>query len=370
MSPVGPKLTLRQLNRATLARQMLLQRESAPVVEAVERLAGMQAQEPRPPFVGLWSRLEGFRRDELIEALAGYEVVRGPLMRSTLHLLSAADFAAFRPALAPTLNVAVRALGSQADGLESAEVLPVATELLEQEPRDFNELRALLSERFPDVHHRALGYAVRTQLPLVMVPTDDPWAFPRLSKFALADGLIGKRLPADGSPEPMIRSYLAAFGPATAADFVEWSGLKRIKPAFEELRPTLAVFEDESGRELFDLPDAPRPSAETPAPPRFLPEFDNLVLAHADRSRILADEHRPGLVTKNLRVKATFLWDGLVAGTWNVERKGKRACLRIAPFEPLPSGAAKRLAEEGERLLRFTEGEDAALDLKFERSSR
>lgn len=370
MSPAGPKLTLRQLNRATLARQMLLERESASVVEAVERLAGMQAQEPRPPFVGLWSRLEGFRRDELIEALAGYEVVRGPLMRSTLHLLSAADFAAFRPALAPALNVAVRALGSQADGLESAEVLPVATELLEQEPRDFNELRALLSERFPDVHHRALGYAVRTQLPLVMVPTDDPWAFPRLSKFALADGLIGNRLPADGSPEPMIRSYLAAFGPATAADFVEWSGLKRIKPAFEELRPTLAVFEDESGRELFDLPDAPRPDAEIPAPIRFLPEFDNLVLAHADRSRILADEHRPGLVTKNLRVKATFLLDGRVAGTWSVERKGKKACLRIVPFEPLSSGAAKQLAEEGERLLRFTEGEDATLDVKIDSAGR
>jgi len=366
MGNAAPTMTLRQLNRATLARQMLLRREAVPVVEAVERLAGMQAQEPRPPFVGLWSRLEGFQRRDLSAALGDYEVVRGPLMRSTLHLLSAADFVAFRPALAPHLNAAVRSFGAAAKRLDEVEFLPVATELLEQEPRAYNDLRALLSERFPDINHRVLGYAVRTRLPLVMVPTDDPWAFPRVAKFALADGRLGRQIPSEGSPESMILSYLAAFGPATAADFVEWSGLKRMKPAFEELRPRLAVLEDENGRELFDLPDAPRPDADTPAPPRFLPEFDNLVLAHADRTRVLADEHRPGLVTKNLRVKATFLLDGFAAGTWAVERKRGKATLRIAPFERLPRGAAKPLAEEGERMLRFAEGEDAALDVKVD----
>jgi hypothetical protein len=365
MRKAAPTLSLRQLNRATLARQMLLKREAAPVVEAVERLAGMQAQEARPPFAGLWSRLEGFRREDLAGALRGYEIVRGPLMRSTLHLLSAADFAAFRPALAPSLNAAVWVMGSSAKGLEAVEFLPAAIELLEEEPRKYNDLRALLGERFPEVDRRALGYAVRTQLPLVMVPTDDPWAFPRVADFELAADRLGHAIEVEGTPAPIIRSYLAAFGPATAADFVEWSGLKRIKPAFEEMRPTLAVFRDESGRELFDLPDAPRPDAGTPAPPRFLPEFDNLVLAHADRSRLLADEHRPGLVTKNLRVKATFLWDGFVAGTWSVERKRAKAALRIVPFEKLPRTAAVALVEEGERLLRFTEGEDAALDVNF-----
>lgn len=362
----GPALTLRQLNRATLARQMLLERETVPVVAAVERLAGMQAQEPRPPFVGLWSRLEGFRREDLVEALRGYEVVRGPLMRSTLHLLSADDFVAFRPALAPALNLAVRALGSSAKGLEGADFLPVAVELLRQEPREYNELRRLLAERFPDVHHRALGYATRTQLPLVMVPTDDPWGFPRVARFALAEDALGHSIPPETAPEAMIRSYLAAFGPASAADFVEWSGLKRMKPAFEELRPALEVFEDETGRELFDLPGAPRPEAETPAPPRFLPEFDSLVLAHADRSRVLADEHRPGLVTKNLRVKATFLWDGFVAGTWTVERKRGSAILRVSPFESLSRGALDGLVEEGERMLRFSEGEESVLDVKVD----
>jgi hypothetical protein len=362
----APVLGPRQLNRATLARQMLLERRAVPVPEAVERLAGMQAQEPRPPFVGLWSRLQGFRREDLVEALKGYEVVRGPLMRSTLHLLSAADFATFRPALAPSLNVAVRALGSSAKGLDSVDFLPAAVELLEEEPRAYNDLRLLLAERFPEVNHRALGYAVRTQLPLVMVPTDDPWAFPRVAKFALAEAGLGRPIPADGPPEAMIRGYLAAFGPASVADFVEWSGLKRMKPAFEELRPALEVFVDENGRELFDVPGAPRPDPDTPAPPRFLPEFDSLVLAHADRSRLLADEHRPGLVTKNLRVKATFLQDGSVAGTWTVERKRGVATLCIAPFEPLPRKAAAELVAEGERLLRFGEGEDSALDVKID----
>jgi hypothetical protein len=362
----APVLSPRQLNRATLARQMLLERQAIPALEAVERLAGMQAQEPRPPFVGLWSRLEGFRREDLVEALRGYKVVRGPLMRSTLHLLSAADFAAFRPALAPALNTAVRVMGSSAKALDSVDFLPAAIELLEEEPRAYNDLRLLLAERFPGVNHRALGYAVRTQLPLVMVPTEDPWAFPRVAKFALAEGSLGCPIAAAGPPQAMIRSYLAAFGPASVADFVEWSGLKRMKPAFEQLRPAFEVFADENGRELFDLPGAPRPDPDTPAPPRFLPEFDNLVLAHADRSRLLADEHRPGLVTKNLRVKATFLQDGSVAGTWTVERKRGKATLRIAPFEPLPRRAAAELAAEGQRLLRFSEGEDSGLDVKID----
>jgi hypothetical protein len=363
----APVLSPRQLNRATLARQMLLEREAVPVVEAVERLAGMQAQEARPPFVGLWSRLEGFRREDLVDALRGYEVVRGPLMRSTLHLLSAADFASLRPALAPALNGAVRALGSAAKGLDSVDFLAAAVELLEEEPRAYNDLRSLLSERFPGVNHRALGYATRTRLPLVMVPSEDPWAFPRVARFALAECALGNPIAAEGPAEPLIRSYLAAFGPASVADFVEWSGLKRMKPAFERLRPELAVFADGKGRELFDLPDAPRPDPEAPAPARLLPEFDNLVLAHADRSRLLADRHRPGLVTKNLRVKATFLWDGSVAGTWTVERKRARATLRIQPFESLPPKAADELGAEGERLLRFSEGDDAALDVKIDR---
>jgi hypothetical protein len=351
-------LTLRQLNRATLARQLLLGRERLSATEAIERLAGMQAQEARPPFVGLWTRVEGFQREELCRALLEREVVRATLMRATLHLLSAGDYAAFRAALALAMTQAMKVLGKRAQGLELDEVLPVAGELFEERPLNFSEARALLVERFPDVYDRALGYAVRLHLPLVMVPTEDRWAFPSVAAFTPAEGWLGS-LSTDGAPEALVLRYLAAFGPATAADAQTWSGLPGLKPVLEGLRPQLRVFKDERGREVFDLPDAPRPDEDVPAPPRFLPEFDNLVLAHADRARVLADEHRPLVVTKNLRVRATFLWDGFVRGTWEVERTKGSAVLKLAPFESLPKRAVKELAAEGERLLRFVE-EDAS----------
>jgi hypothetical protein len=329
-----------------------------PVAEAVERLAGMQAQEPRHPYVGLWTRVEGFEREQLHDALQAREVVRATLMRATLHLLSARDYASFRAALEPALAGAMRGLGKRGEGLDLEALLPVAHAALEDRPRGFKELRALLSEAFPDVNERALGYATRLRLPLVMVPTDDRWGFPSVSDFALADDWLG-RLSAvdddDAAAEALALRYLAAFGPATAADMQTWSGLKGMKPVLEGLRGELAVFEDEGGRELFDLPDAPRPDGDAPAPVRFLPDFDNLVLSHADRTRIMADEHRGAVVTKNLRVRATFLVDGFVTGTWKVERKGRSATLLIEPFRKLTKRARDDLTAEADALLRFVE---------------
>ena len=352
-------LTARELNRATLARQLLLAREPIGVGEAVARLGGLQAQEPRPPFIGLWSRLAGFARDDLRRALDERAVVRATLMRATLHLVRADDYAAFRPALKPVMERAVRALGDRAAGLELEPVLAAARELLEREPLPFSDLRRLLQERFPAVNDRALGYTVRTHLPLVMVPSDAPWAFPSVAAFTLADDWLGHPLPEDGSPERLVLAYLAAFGPASAADAQTWSGLQGLAPVFAGLRDELVVFGSESGRrELFDLPGAPRPGGDVPAPARFLPEFDNLVLAHADRTRLVADEHRGALVTKNLRVRATFLWDGMVAGTWEITRARDAATLRATPFHPLPKRAAAELTAEAEALLRFAE-EDA-----------
>jgi Winged helix DNA-binding domain len=359
------KLTLRELNRATLARQLLLEREKVSAGEAVGRLAGMQAQEAKHPFAGLWSRVEGFGRDDLKSALNEREVVRATLMRATLHLMSAADYAAFRTPVQPALTTAMTgALRGRDQGLDLKKLLPVARKLVKKEPRDFNELRGLLAKEFPKVNERALGYAVRTHLPLVMVPTDDPWAFPSVARFTLAETWLDTKLSGDGAPEELVRRYLAAFGPASAADFQTWSGLKGMMSVFTGLRDELEIFEDEQGRELFDLPKAPRPGDDVPAPPRFLPEFDNLVLAHADRTRLLADEHRGAVVTKNLRVRATFLWDGSVAGTWKVERKRKAATLLLSPFESLPKRATKALAEEGEALLRFVEEDAESFEVK------
>ena len=327
-------------------------------MEAIERLAGMQAQEPRPPFVGLWSRVEGFAREDLVGALDDGSAVRGMLMRATLHTVSAPDFRAFRPAVQPVLSAAYAGVDKRRrEGVDIDAVLPVARELLEDEPRTFNELRALLSERFTDANERGLGYAARTHLPLTMVPTDDRWGFPRDAKFALADA------GADDSPEPLVRRYLAAFGPASAADAQTWSGLRGVAGVLEEM-DDLERFEDGQGRTLFDLPDAPRPDADVPAPIRFLPEFDNLVLAHADRTRLLADEHRPRVVTKNLRVKATFLVDGRVAGTWKSTRKGKKASLAIEPFKKLRKKDTNALTSEGEQLLRFVEEDAASFDIQ------
>lgn len=354
-------LTLRQLNRATLARQMLLERAETTPLVAVERLAGMQAQEPKPPFIGLWSRLRDFQRHDVHQALQAKALVRGTLMRGTLHLVSASDYAAYRQTLQPVLDRGLSALGDRAEGLDEARVLPTARELLTERPRTFGELRGLLRERFPEMHERALGFVVRMRLPLVMVPTDHPWAFPANADFALAESWLDAPLSPGENAEDLALRYLGAFGPATAADLQTWSGLPRMKPALDALRPRLVTVRDEQGRELFDLPDAPRPDGETPAPVRFLPEFDNLLLSHADRTRVIADEHR-GLVYQkgNLRLLATILVDGVVSGTWRVERKRKAATLQITPFAPLSKESRAELEAEGETLLRFLE-EDAAI---------
>ncbi|WP_213455761.1 winged helix DNA-binding domain-containing protein [Rhizomonospora bruguierae] len=355
-----PTLSLRRLNRATLARQSLLERSPAGIVLAVDALGGLQAQEARPPFLGLWTRSARFAEADLHRALHERALVRVTYLRGTLHITTAEQYLALRSTLRPVLESAVRVLGSRAATLEMDRVLPVARDLLAGQPRTFNELRPLLVAAFPEVDERALGYAVRTHLPLVMVPTQDRWAFPSVARFALADEWLGAEPAPDPEPAALVRRYLAAFGPATAADAQEWSGLRGLRQVLASMRDDLRVLRDDRGRELFDLPDAPLPDEDTPAPPRFLPEFDNLVLAHADRARVVPDAHRPLVVTKNLRVRATYLWDGFVHGTWRVDRKRGIATLRLSPYEPLPPGAADALAEEADALLRFSEPDATA----------
>jgi hypothetical protein len=350
-------LTATQLNRATLARQMLLARASGVAVPAaVERIGGLQAQEPKHPFAGLWTRLEDFSSAALRDALVSGEVVRATLMRSTLHLFSARDYAALRMALQPPMSVALRVLGARAEGLDAEAVVPAARELLAGRPLNFDAVRAGLVERFPGVNDRALGYAARTLVPLVMVPGEGRWGYPRVAEFGLAEELLDTRL-APPAPEALAERYLGAFGPASAADLQTWSGVVGGKALLDGMRDRLAVFADERGRELFDLPDAPRPGADAAAPVRFLPEFDNLVLAYDDRSRVIADAHRPLVTTKNLRVKATFLVDGVVAGIWTIAVKRRVATVTLEPFGTLSKRVLKELEAEGEALARFTEPE-------------
>ena len=352
-------LSPRALNRATLARQLLLARAPLTPVAAVQRLMGLQAQQPRPPFVGLWTRIAGFARADLVEALEDRTIVRVTAMRCTLHLMSAQDYQHLRGALKPVLDGAMaaihKAIQKQRRGEvpEVAALVEAAREALDDSPHTFEAVRELLVARFPGMDERAMGFAVRTQLPLVQVPTAAPWAFPSNPAFLASEAWLGSAPdPADHVQE-LVRRYLAAFGPASVADMQTWSGLRGLKPAFEALRPGLVAFKDARGRELFDLPDAPRPAEDTPAPVRLLPEFDNLVLGHDDRSRVIADAHRKVVVTPNLQVLATFLVDGVVAGTWKVAATRTQATLTLTPFEPLGAPARDALAAEADSLLAF-----------------
>ncbi|MCW5978539.1 MAG: AlkZ family DNA glycosylase [Bryobacteraceae bacterium] len=345
---------------------MLLARKKTTAALAIGRLAGLQAQQAKPPFVGLWSRLEGFRREDLARAIEQREVVRATLMRATLHLLPAADYPVFRSGLQPALTAAMRsALRDRASGLDVEAIAAAARACFAERPRTFAELRVELLKRFPEADERAMGYLVRTHLPLIVVPGGNHWGYAADAKFADASAWLGRPVEAAADPGALVLRYLAAFGPAAAADAQAWSGLAKLQPDFERLRPRLAVFRDERGRELFDLPDAPLPDENTPAPARLLPGFDNLVLAHKDRTRVISDEQRSRVVTKNLQVLPTFLVDGFVAGTWAVERRKQSATLTLTAFAALPAPAKSRLTEEAGKLVRFVEDDANEFNVRF-----
>jgi hypothetical protein len=357
-------LSRRALNRAVLSRQMLLERVDVPVPVAIEGLVGLQAQLPNPPYIGLWSRLAAFEKNDLTRLIEQRRVVRSTMMRATQHMVTARDYLWLRPVLQPMLDRRCRnALGKGTAGIEQAELLEAGRALLAEQPRTITELQALLGERWPKHDRQALGYTVQGMLPLVHVPPRGTWGRGGAVPATLAEQWLGRPLSPRRAPDRMIVRYLAAFGPATAADVQEWSGLTGLREAIERLRPKLRTFRDEAGRELFDLPTAPRPDPDTPAPVRFLPEYDNLILGHADRSRMLTDEHRKALWTRN-GLLASALVDGTVAATWKIVRDRKHAVLTIDLLRRVAKRERVALAEEGERLLDFTDPE-AARDVRF-----
>jgi hypothetical protein len=358
--------SLRELNRATLARQMLLEREDSTVVYTVERLAGMQAQEAKPPYIGLWSRLRSFERADLLDEVRKRALVRVTAMRGTLHLMSTRDYLAIRACLQPMLDVAMMSiLKNRGDGIDVDAFVEQARDFFASREATFNDLRAVLAESNPDIDIRAAAYAARLRLPLVQTPDGAPWGWTNDPKFTLASSWLGTEVPAEGEIDGFVLRYLGAFGPATMADFQAWSGVKNAKDAFDRLRPRLVTFRDERKRELFDLPDSPRPGADVPAPVRYLPDFDNLMLGHADRTRVIPDEYRQRVATANLRTLASFLVDGMVAGTWKIEVKRKTATLVLDSFQPLAKGVQEALVDEGERLLRFVEPDAVGYDVRI-----
>jgi Winged helix DNA-binding domain len=363
-------LTVRDANRATLARQMLLGRVATKPLVAIEKLAGLQAQWAKPPHVGLWSRLETFEREQLLALLRKRDVVRATMMRGTIHVVSAKDYLAFRPLFQPMLSRAVLSvLRQRAKGIDVDAVVAHARKILARGPKTFEEVREALAATYPKADARAMGFIARLNIQLVLVPTDDDrWGFPTNPAFAIGESWLGAKRAAAGSLEDLALRYLAAFGPATPRDAQLWSGMPGMKEAFEALRPKLVVFHDERKRELFDLPKAPRPDGNSDVPVRFLPEFDSVLLAHVDRKRFVPEAHKKKVFPGGLRVAQTVLVDGFTAGTWTVTRSksgksGSGAVLTVSMFEPAPKKTRDALAAEGERLLRFVEPEATKLEV-------
>jgi hypothetical protein len=350
----------RELNRATLERQMLLRRRKLSAVEAIEHLVGMQAQAPAPPYVGLWTRLKDFHPDDLARLILERRAVRIALMRNTVHLVSARDCLAIRPLMQPVFDrtlYSTRANRAHLEGVDIEALVASGRALLDERPRTAKELGEPLQEQWPERDPASLARAIRHLVPLVQVPPRGLWGKSGPAAHTTAEAWLGRPLDPAPSLEETILRYLGAFGPATVKDVQTWSGLTRLGEVIERLRPRLRIFRDERGKELFDVPDAPMPDPDTPAPPRFLPEFDNLILSHADRTRVIAEEYRKAIASKNGMVPASVLVDGFVRGTWKTERSRGKATLEIKPFEPLTREDRDALVEEGERLIRFTDAE-------------
>jgi hypothetical protein len=347
----------RELNRATLERQLLLRRRKLSAVEAIEHLVGMQAQAPAPPYVGLWTRLEDFHPDDLKRLILERRAVRIALMRNTVHLVSARDCLAMRPLMQPVFDrtlYSTRANRANLEGVDIEALVAAGRALLEERPRTAKELGKLLQEQWPEHDPASLARAIRHLVPLVQVPPRGLWGKSGPAAHTTAEAWLGRPLDPASSLEETILRYLGAFGPATVKDVQTWSGLTRLGEVIERVRPRLRIFRDERGKELFDVPDAPMPDPDTPALPRFLPEFDNLILSHADRTRVIAEEYRKAIASKNGMVPASVLVDGFVRGTWKTERSRGKATLEVKPFEPLAKEDRDALAEEGEQLIRFT----------------
>lgn len=348
-------LTQRALNRALLARQLLLERRPLPAMAAIEHLVGLQAQAPLSPYVGLWTRLVGFEPGELAEAILARRAVRASLMRATIHLVSADDALVLRPLIQPVLERGYRgsSFGRAVAGRDMTDVLVAGRELVEARPRTSPEIARALGERFPDVPTDSLAYAVGYLLPLVQVPPRGVWGRSGPVARTSMEAWLGRPLVSTTSLDELVLRYLAAFGPATVADMRAWSGLTGLGAVVARLRPQLQSFRTEHGTELVDLPDAPRPDPDTPAPPRLLPEYDNVLLGHADRSRIIPAGRAIPLPPGNGATMGTFLLDGMFGGTWRVTREADAATLVIDPFEPIAPSARIGLEEEGHALLVF-----------------
>ena len=338
---------------------------------AIEHLVGMQGQAPLAPYVGLWSRLHRFGTDELAGLVAGREAVRGSLMRVTLHLVTARDYAGLRTVMAPVLERGLwvgSPFGKGVNGIDVDALIAAGRAMVDERPRTRAELGLLLAEHWPERNPEDLAYAFTLLTPLVQVTPRGIWGSGGPAAWAPAEAWIGRSLAAESSPDETIVRYLGAFGPATVSDAQAWSGLTALREVFERLRPRLRTFRDERGRELFDVPGAPLPGPDTPAPPRFLPEYDNIHFSHADRTRVNPAKHPIPLLPGNGGTSGTVLVDGLYRATWKIERTNNRATLLVTLFDGVSTDERAGLTEEGRSLLAFVAPDADAHEVRLSRS--
>jgi uncharacterized protein YcaQ len=346
-----------RLNRATLARQGLLSPLDLDAVTALEALGGLQAQEPASPYLALWTRLRSFDAADLAQAFHERRAVKATLMRITLHAVSSRDYRLLRPALLPMLR-ALRRRGF-ADRPEASQVpaLVEAVETFAATPRGNPEIRELLGGMLDGLVADDVWWLVRRQSTLVHVPDGVPWAFGRRPMMVAAASWLSDEGFAEeaAAVEHLVRRYLTAFGPATAADLAQWSGLSAaaLRPGIDAVAERR--FADERGRQLLDVADAPLPDADVPAPPRFLPMWDSTLLAFDDRTRMMSDEDRLRVIARNGDVAPTFIVDGRVGGLWWADHEGGRTHIELEPFRPLGAADRTALEAEGERMARFLE---------------
>ena len=342
MSGTERVLTLRELNRATLARQLLLERKRLSPKAVIERLVGMQAQWAPAPYVGIWTRTTSFRRETLERALASGTIVKANLIRMTLHLVTVRDYWLMRAAISES--------GHADQWPDSKLVERTVRELAEAGPTNSVEALALIEQKHGLTGHRARSAwrGGRMRAHVLHDHLSASWDAPQRHRFVALRN-PDAHVPVEARAE-ILRRYLAAFGPASRQDMDAWSMMRQpqIKAALERLEP-LRRFRDENGRELLDVPRAPLPDADTPAPVRFLPKWDNVLLSFADRTRVLPEEYRRRVIRNNGDVAQTFLVDGFVAGIWEVEN-GR---VVLQPFTKLSRAAQREVNEEKERIEAF-----------------
>jgi hypothetical protein len=353
--PVSEVLSRRALGRATLARQLLLHRVRSPVAGVLEHLVGLQGQVPLVPHLALWDRLEPYDPAELDLLMSERRVVRTQLMRTTIHTVTAADALALRPLLQPVLDRTFASTGwaQRLRGQDVAAVVAEATALLGERPMSRAALQRELARRHPDLDAEAVTFCVSYRVPWVQPPPRGLWGAGAAAVMTTVAAWLRGIAAEPTSPEDLVMRYLGAFGPALVRDVQTWCGLTRLREVVDRLRPRLRRFRTEDGAELFDVPDAPLPDPDIPSPVRFLAEYDNVTLSHADRSRIVPDADHAPLNGGPGGWCGSVLVDGLVQAMWAVRREGEAMVLAVRPSLPLSAGDRAEVLEEGARLLGF-----------------